>query len=223
MSWPFLLEKREMTELAQLVSEDSRSPIQKLRRCQLWKIADRHGLQYPAAAPKTTMIKLLEAHGVDITRPLDGVEWQTLYPSAEAQQAAALNGQSLTPQVVPVTRIHASARNGVSAQLMIGARAAAQEKVKEDKFKESRIAALERDNVRMAEENARLKEIIEQRLAALESKPPVAPEVPETVTPPSSQRDYWKLYREAKALGLPVEKGMRREAIEAMIREKRSV
>ena len=214
-----------MTELAQLVSEDSRPPIQKLRRCQLWKIADRHGLQYPAAAPKTTMIKLLEAHGVDITRPLDGVEWATIYPSTEAQQAAQMNGQSLQPQVVPVVRPHGSARNGVNAQLAISERAARQDQVREEKFKESRIAALEKENARLVAEAAaskdeavRLKEIIEQRLAALESKP-TAPAEPERTGPNAAQREYWKAYRHAKSLGLPGERGMTRESIETLLRE----
>lgn len=202
-----------MADLSQMVSADSRSPVEKLRRCQLWRIADHNGLQYPQGAPKTTMIEILKAHNIDVTRPVPGVEWTTIYPSVEAQQAAALNGESVGPQVVPIQKIHASARSGVNANAELSRRLSAQDK-KEEAFKESRMEALEKENARLREEADGLKNIIQTRLAALEQQQ----SQPSRSGPNSSQREYWKAYNQAKGLGLAVKRGMKREEIEALIR-----
>src|SRR5690606_11841937 len=74
---PFLLEDF-MHDLAGLVSEDSRRPIERLRRAQLYRYADAHGLKYPPGAPKTVLVALLEANGVDVTRPIDGISWRVV-------------------------------------------------------------------------------------------------------------------------------------------------
>ena len=64
-----------MTELSQLVGEDSRAPIERLRRFQLHRIADGLKIQYPAGASKDVMIKLFEANDIDITQS-SILQWQ---------------------------------------------------------------------------------------------------------------------------------------------------
>lgn len=219
-----------MAELSQLVSEDSRTPIEKLRRCHLWKEADRRGIKYPPGATKITMIKLLEANGVDITQPLGDVKWMTVYPSPQAQRAAAMFGQAVGPQLVPVEPVHASARNGANPAMELDRRVREKESKREEAFEKSRLEALEKETkllaeekaradaerAKLAEENERLKQIIEQRLAALEQQKS-APVPVVTRGPNASQREYWKAYRHARDIGLPVQKGMTREQIEALI------
>ena len=75
-----------MTDLAGLVSTDTRQPIERLRRVALWALADAKGIQYPPDAPKTTMLKLLEVNGVDLSNPepLPGVDWQAVPVTDEA-------------------------------------------------------------------------------------------------------------------------------------------
>ena len=215
-----------MTDLSQLVTDDARTPIEKLRRCRLWQEADRRGIKYPPGAPKTLMVKLLEANGVDITQPLGDVKWMTVYPSAQAQQAAAMFGQAVGPQLVPVEPLHASARNGVNPAMELDRRVRAREDKKEEAFEKSRLEALERETkllaeekTKLAEENERLKQIIEERLAALEQQK-AAPTPGITRGPNASQREYWKAYRQARDMGLPVQKGMTREQIETLIQGK---
>jgi len=59
-----------MSDISSLVSEDSRKPIERLRRCKLWKIANAYGITYPPAASKDVMIPILEGNGIDVTQPL---------------------------------------------------------------------------------------------------------------------------------------------------------
>lgn len=56
--------------LEALVSDDSRTPIQKLRRSQLWKIAKAYDLSFPIGAPASAMIPIIQGAGIDVTRPL---------------------------------------------------------------------------------------------------------------------------------------------------------
>ena len=55
-----------MTQLSSLLTDDSRSPIQKLRRSQLQKIANNHNIKYDPAGPATALRKLIEGSGIDV-------------------------------------------------------------------------------------------------------------------------------------------------------------
>lgn len=51
---------------------DERKPIERLRRVELWKLADMFNIDYPAGATKDHMLLLMQgaqASGVDFTRP----------------------------------------------------------------------------------------------------------------------------------------------------------
>lgn len=198
-----------MRDLSQLVSEDSRKPIDRLRRVQLWKIADALGLNYPVGAPKTTMVALLEANDVDVTRPIAGIQWRVT-------QGTSTNGVP-HQEIYPLMPEHASARKNVNAEVALSQRLS--EKTKQEKaFEDSRMKALEQENARLKsleEENAKLKEIIEKRLAALEDQKTA--DEKELSQPAANRAGYWEKYKKAKSLGLPVTRQMKVKEIEALI------
>lgn len=138
-----------MSDLSSLVSEDSRTPIQRLRRCALWKIADEEGITYPDRAPKTTMISLLEASGIDVTRS-QVVKWN--HVSVQNEQG----GSHL--EAYPVVPEHATARQNIDYDAIIS------EKAKENEQKDEVI-----------EEQSTALEILQKRLEALENNQPVLP------------------------------------------------
>lgn len=76
-------------------AEDDRKPIERLRRAQLWKIADAYGLTYPPGATKDTMIQLLEGNRVDVTQPMPDVpqvQWETkMVPDASGNKVPQLH------------------------------------------------------------------------------------------------------------------------------------
>lgn len=207
-----------MHDVSQFVSEDSREPMERLRRVHLWKIADALGLSYPAGAPKTTMISLLKAHDVDVTQPIAGIQWRV----TQGRTSDGMPNQEMYP-VVPE---HASARKGVNAEAVMAQRIAekTQKEQEQEAFEKKRLEVLERDNERLKaleDENARLKQIIDDRLSALESRSASPLNEKEQTGPNAAQREYWKAYRQAKSMGLPVKRGMTRDEIETLIKEGR--
>lgn len=198
-----------MRDVSQLVSEDSRKPIERLRRVQLWKVADALGIQYPVGAPKTTMVALLEANSVDVTQGIAGIQWKVTH----GKTADGMPNQEFYP-VIPES---ASERKGVNADAVLAQRLS--EKTKEQQaFEQKRIEALERDNARvkaLEEENAKLREMIETRLAELEKQK--ADDEKEANQPAANKAGYWDVYKKAKGLGLPVTRQMKIPEIEALI------
>lgn len=186
-----------MAELHQFVADDSRQLVHRLTRHQLHKIADEKDLQYPSGAAKSVMIKLFEAHNVDITQS-QVVRWITV-------GGMDSNGQPIQ-QSYPVAEQSASARNNVDAHAVLDARMSAKEE-KEEKFKEARLDVLERENAELRLKNEQF-ETMEKRLAALEKpeKPSGSPADP-----------YWALYRKAREMGLDVDRAMKLGQIEKMI------
>lgn len=194
-----------MRHISQMVGEDGRKPIERLRRVQLWKIADSLGLSYPVGAPKTVMVALLEANEVDVTQPIAGIQWQTVNGKASDGR----NNQEL----YPVAPVHASERNGVNADAVVAQRLSAKEQ-EDAEFERKRMEVLERDNERLKsleDENTRLKEIIEKRLAALET------EQKEENQPACNKMGYWDVYKKAQSMGLHVHRKMKLKEIESLI------
>ena len=189
-----------MSELQQFIGEDSRKPIQRLRRCQLHKIADSFKLQYPPGATKDVMIKLFEAHEIDVTQSPD-VQWQVF------------NGRDVDgnprQEIYPVEQQPASIRNGVNAAAVLNERLSAKEE-EEQGFDKARIGALERELDQARKTNEQLQEVLEERLAALENKKPVDKDS-------SPANGYWAAYRKAREMGLDVDRCMKLPQIEALI------
>ena len=78
-----------MSDLSGLVSEDSRTPAERLRRFELWRVADKAGVSYPSDAPKTVMLELIKAHQIDVRK------YHNFFP---------VNGT--TPEGVPHTELY---------------------------------------------------------------------------------------------------------------------
>ncbi len=188
------------SDISQFVGEDSRKPIERLRRYQLHRLADGFKLPYPPGASKDVMIKLFEANNLDVTQSPD-VQWQAI-------NGVDSNGNH-TQEFYPVEQLHGSMRNGANAALALNERLSAKEE-EENTFKEARLDVLQRENEQLRRDNEQIKGVLEERLAALENeKPPVDKDSP--------QANFWAKYREARDLNLPVERGMKLPQIEAMI------
>ncbi len=189
-----------MSELQQFIGEDSRKPIQRLRRFQLHKIADGFKLQYPPGATKDVMIKLFEANEIDVTQSPE-VQWQVF------------NGQDVDgnarQEFYPVEQQPASIRNGVNATAVLNERMSAKEE-EEQGFDKARIDALERELGQARRTNEQLQVVLEKRLASLENKKPVDKDS-------SPANGYWAAYRKAREMGLDVDRCMKLPKIEAMI------
>lgn len=78
-----------MEDIGGLVSSDSRTPMERLRRVQLWAIAEDRGIQYPPDAPKTVMLALLVGAGVDPKMPYQGagIKWEVINGQDEIGRA----------------------------------------------------------------------------------------------------------------------------------------
>ncbi|KKL14209.1 hypothetical protein LCGC14_2518010 [marine sediment metagenome] len=189
-----------MSELQQFIGEDSRKPIQRLRRCQLHKIADGFKLQYPPGATKDVMIKLFEANDIDVTQSPD-VQWQAFNGLGEDGQPRQ--------EFYPVEQQPGSMRSGVNAAAVLNERLSEKEE-EERGFDKARIDALERELDQSRRTNEQLKGILEERLAALENKKPVDKDS-------SPATPYWAKYRKAKDMGLDVDRCMKLPEIEALI------
>lgn len=191
-----------MSDLSQWVSEDSRRPIERLRRHTLHRFADAYGVDYPPQAPKDTMIQLLEAHGVDVTQPMPNIEvgWKRV----DGQTA---DGVART-EMYPVEPEHGSARNGVNASLALD------QKLTKEKEQNEQIEKQQAKIDRLEQENAELKEL-KSRLAQLEAKSE-SEEAPEDRPDPARMK-YWDLVKYAKEQGIQVPRGTKKaEILEAL-------
>jgi len=116
--------------LERLISDDSRTPIEKLRRKQLWDIADAYDLPYPSAAPKTVMIPIIESAGIDVTRPLPTGE-----KLVQEIQVEDEDGKVHT-DFAPVEKPHATQNKQIDYNAVIEAKAKAAES--QDELKEAK-------------------------------------------------------------------------------------
>lgn len=55
-----------MTQLSNLLTDDSRSPLEKLRRPQLQKILRNKDIKFDISGPATDLRKLVEGNGIDV-------------------------------------------------------------------------------------------------------------------------------------------------------------
>jgi len=66
----------DMKPIEEVVFNSYESPLKALRRTQLWRLADIHGIEYPDQAPSKIMLRLLEnaeAAGTEILTPPKGM------------------------------------------------------------------------------------------------------------------------------------------------------
>ncbi len=194
-------------ELARLVSSDSRAPLQRLRRAQLWRIADRAGISYPNGAPAQAMVKILEAQG------LTGMEAE--YNDITRFKAFVQQDENGGTHVehYPVQPKHHTADKVIDYDTLIEERAktAPPAEAADDS---DEIEELRRANHELAAKNAELEAVITERLDALEKK---AAEVPEDAGFPLEKMLPWQLIHMAKDRGIDY-KGLSKEDLIAAIR-----
>ncbi len=130
------------------VSTDSRPPLARLRRCQLWQLADKVGLQYPAGAPSTLMVQLLGAAAVD---PRQHFHYEAVHGRDE-------NGNP-TVEHYPVIKNHHTADKNLDYDTIIASNIQGTDDQHEDKFDQSKVEARDR----------RIEQL-EKQLAALADK-----------------------------------------------------
>lgn len=125
--------------LERLISEDSRKPIQKLRRRQLWDIAKAYNLDFPAGAAATTMVSIIETAGIDVTRPLpDG---NALVKPVEVQDETGRQ----KVEYFPVEKPHATQGKNIDHYAIIEAKAKATEKSDEVEALKQKLAEYEKE------------------------------------------------------------------------------
>jgi len=92
-----------------MLGTDNRTPLQKIRRYELYLLADDNGISYPKDAPATVLRPILEAAGIDPSRPLkDGTELMTTV------MVATENGGE-KPVLAAKQKLGASQRSGTSS------------------------------------------------------------------------------------------------------------
>lgn len=85
--------------------EDSRNPLERLRRHDLYKIANANNINYPPGAPAEDVRKLIEATGIDVLNPANGVEWVEVVKEDEKKNKYT--------ELYPAEKPHYSERNDI--------------------------------------------------------------------------------------------------------------
>lgn len=153
-----------MPDLAGLVSSDSRPPLQRLRRPQLQQIMDREGLTYPASAPATALLPILEANQIS------GLEERFADITHFRQFMQKNEDGSQHVEIYPVPPQHHTKDKVIDYDTAMEERAEAPkpEPTEDELFANSRIAELETRNHELALKNADLELTITTRLTELE-------------------------------------------------------
>jgi len=93
------------------VSSDDRTPIERLGRKALEKIADFHSIQYPVGLPKYVwdkgiisggLLMLIKSHNIDVTQ--SGVDWEGFQQVDESNRPSHVESY-------PVKELHQTARD----------------------------------------------------------------------------------------------------------------
>lgn len=105
----------------QLLTEDSRLPIEKLRRFHLQRICKENGIKFDPAGPATDLRKLIEGSNVDIYK-------SNLFEKFQIQDENGRMKEVVTPKIVP----HATANANIDYDSILEARAKASQKEEEN-------------------------------------------------------------------------------------------
>jgi len=120
-----------------MIGTDNRTPLQKIRRYDLYKLADANNIPYPKDAPATVVRPILEAAGVDPTRPLpNGEELMTtvMVATENGGEKAVLAAKQ---------KLSASQRNGTDSSARLNEIVTAQAE-EESQSKDAEIAELKK-------------------------------------------------------------------------------
>lgn len=124
-------------ELHELMSDDARRPVQRLRRVQLNKICQAYNIPAPVGAAAETMIALIESSNIDVTKPL---------PTGDVvmkQVPVRTESGAVKMELVPEKKPHYSEGKNIDYDTMIETKAKnADLKSENDELKE-RLSKLE--------------------------------------------------------------------------------
>lgn len=119
-------------DLSGLLTDDSRTPLEKLRRPALQKICKENKIPFDPTGPADKLRKLIEGSGVDYMR-------KDLFQKAQFQDENGMMKETVHPIVKP----HATSNKDINYDAIIEARAATQEKADENTELKERLAKLE--------------------------------------------------------------------------------
>lgn len=143
-----------MTDISSLVTEDGRSLYEKMRRNQIYRLADKAGIPYKAGTPKDALIPVLEANNVNPFLLED--EWEDVIVTDEDGRSSVTKYPKIKP--------HATAGREIDYYQEI----------------EKRSAKADADNKALEDSNAALKDQVANLTAMMEklmaqNMPKVAP------------------------------------------------
>jgi hypothetical protein len=139
-----------MTQLSSLLTDDSRSPIQKLRRSQLQKIARKHEIKFDPSGPATDLRKLIEGSGIDVLR-------ETEFDRLQVKDEDGMVHEILEPKVKP----HATASKTIDYDAIIEANSKAAEKSAENDELKKKLESLEAMVAKLTSTESKVEEIDE--------------------------------------------------------------
>jgi len=120
-----------MQSISSLVTTDSRTPIQKLRRPALQKIARNNGIKFDPSGPATSLVKLIEGSGVDVLK------------EGNFQRLLVQDEKGRTSEVFdPIVKPHATANSNINYDAILEANAKANEKEDENAELRDQVAKL---------------------------------------------------------------------------------
>ena len=94
------------------IREDSRAPISRLRRRDLYIIARKNNIPFQYGAPAEVMRALIESLGIDVTNPKNGIEWQAVDMPSE-------DGKTIHREIYPVEKAHATYNKEIDHESII--------------------------------------------------------------------------------------------------------
>lgn len=189
------------------------SPLQKLRRVHLYKLADMHGIRYRDGAPKLEMVPLLEAAGVDPTKPGPNGQKVVEFQQVKWTDENGREHWSLEPQIPEPQRRNIDYEAAIARAAERSAKEAAAKESAED---EARFAKLEADNKELREQITELLKVV--RGGPQHSRPPPKKRVRSTGKPDRRKTmvGVMKLKSMCSAHGLPYD----RKDTAAILRER---
>lgn len=119
-------------DLSGLISTDSRTPLEKLRRNALQKICKENNIPFDPSGDAVRLRQLIEGSGVDYMK-------SEFFNKIQVQDE---NGM-VKETVVPVVKPHATENKDINYDAIIEAKANAQEKEDENKELKEKMAKLE--------------------------------------------------------------------------------
>ena len=126
-------------------------PLHKLRRVHLYRLADMHGIRYRDGAPKLEMLPLLEAAGIDPTKPGPNGQRVVDFVPVTWKDENGRDHTSLEPKIPQPTSRNLDYEAAIAKAAARSAEAAAEKAVDDD-----RIAKLEADNAELRDQIADL-------------------------------------------------------------------